>query len=353
MSPGSRRHKQHVREASAPIDFSPASTSSSSHYLGASPTGSASYGSYGSSPKLGSASTASEAKKAFAKIKYSNLYDLDDIEVGIVRDLRDEKRRSGVDAWSERLHSIVVDLSFEEFAKELETRKRDGLEEGNLQSKNHHFHRVKYFKRKGGGEDEGAGAGGEMLWEAQSPRRRGDRGSHGGHGAFSLSCSPPAALVRGLSGLSLPGGSPATPPAAASSVEAKFIHTEDVLPDEAWLLILQELGTRDLCAVCAVSKHLSALVHSCPYLWTKLYEKTFGVPPENEWSAKVVKHVLCKSERSALKWLGAEPDERSVGFQNTSVLAMGDSHVISGDGQNLRVWVSYLALKIFLTFVLT
>lgn len=66
------------------------------------------------------------------------------------------------------------------------------------------------------------------------------------------------------------------------------------MPDQAWLLILQELEAKELCVACSVSKHLSGLVHSAPFLWTRLYERTFGAQPEEEWSARVVKHVLCK-----------------------------------------------------------
>ncbi|QDZ22572.1 hypothetical protein A3770_08p50900 [Chloropicon primus] len=287
------------REASLPIDV--ASTSSSSYLsspsasraarfspaLGTSPTSS----SYGSSPKLGSASTASAAKSWYAKMKYSDLYDTSDIEVGFLKDEVGEKRRSGMGAWSERVQSVIVDLPFEEFAREVDSYKKtsagDVGGEGGRPQKHNHFHRV-------------------------NPR--------------SYSCSPLNSLMGGLS-------------VRLAADESRYACTEDVLPDEAWLLILEEIGVKELCVVCSVSKHLNGLVHSSPYLWMKLYKNTFGIEPETEWSAKVVKHVLCKSERSASKWLDAKPSKKYVGFKSTAVLTMDDSHAISGDGQNLRVWV--------------
>ncbi len=176
---------------------------------------------------------------------------------------------------------------------------------------------------------------------------------------------------------------------------------------------VQELRVRDLCVVCATSKHLKDLVKGNHQLWHQLYvcalfyslsplpsircmkliqqrdaersgylmekygrrlltrknplfasplasvvwilhsfplslrryKKTFGMPAEEEWSSKVVKHVLCKSERLACKWLDAaegspyRPRGKAVGFPDTQALDVNESHCISGDGQNLRVWV--------------
>ena len=106
----------------------------------------------------------------------------------------------------------------------------------------------------------------------------------------------------------------------------------------------QELRVRDLCVVCAVSKHLRDLVKGNFQLWHQLYKKIFGMPAEREWSSKVVKHVLCKSERLACKWLDAAeghepPSGKPVGFPDTQAMDLNESHCISGDRQNLRVWV--------------
>ena len=226
-----------------------------------------------------------------------------------------------MDAWSKRVLTSVVDIPFADFAKD----------------ENRKFHRVKYFRM-----------GGEILWEAQSKRHGGGGGGGGGGGSsspgefVSYSCSPPTStsLTRHLGKLSVGReGQREGQEQKMGDQSQGHRNTEDLLPEEAWLLILQELRVKDLCIVCAVSKHLNSIVKGNIYLWKKLYFKTFGIEPESEWSSKVIKHVLCKSERYASKWLDVEPREKFVGFPNTSVLDMNDSHVISADGQNLRVWV--------------
>jgi len=293
-------------------------------------------------------------KAFFAKLKYSPfLYDgTDDVEVGYLKDETSETRRSGVGAWSKRVHSKIVDIPFQEFADDGE--------------KNKKFHRVKYFKK-----------GNLFIWESQSFKKH---GSYGSSPASNYSCSPPGSFGGSSSfsqhfqtHLSLGGaaadehgsyhspttggrGSPlgstswlgmhaaAGARSGGESSPPRLRAAEDLLPTEAWLLILQELRVRDLCVVCAVSKHLRDLVKGNFQLWHQLYKKTFGMPAEREWSSKVVKHVLCKSERLACKWLDAAEGHKPrgfkpVGFPDTQAMDLNESHCISGDRQNLRVWV--------------
>ncbi len=69
---------------------------------------------------------AASPKAFFAKLKYSPfLYDgTDDVEVGCLKDETSEKRRSGVGAWSKRVHSKIVDIPFHEFAEDGEKNKK-------------------------------------------------------------------------------------------------------------------------------------------------------------------------------------------------------------------------------------
>ena len=328
-----------MRQTSSPIDLPRGGRGGGGS--SSSPSASLQHSWSNNSPNLGSYSSASpisksEAKsaaKCFAKIKYSFLYDTSEILVGFVRDETRDKRRSGAEAWSKRVHSVVVDISFDDFCEEF-SNKEDKAP----------FHRVRYFKN-----------GEEVLWEASSSRRHFLQGGISPSGS-SYSCSPPFAssqLTRQIKGLSvsaghnsngLSGDNTTTTTTTSSSstykangkdddhVNAKSVRlyeAEDLIPEESWMLILQELGCKELCLACAVSKHLNKIILGSTSLWSKLYQRTFGLEPERNWSVKVMKQVLCKSERRAAKWLSnPEPAKRFVGFHNTSVLDMDDSHVI-------------------------
>ena len=334
-----------MRQTSSPIDLprgrggsarggssassSPASSSQYNNSWG----NSGSPGSYSSASPL-SKSEAKSAAKCFAKIKYSDLYNTSEVLVGFVRDETRDKRRSGADAWSKRVHSVVVDIPFDDFSKEF-SNKEDKAP----------FHRVRYIKH-----------GEEVLWEANwlSSRRHLLQGGVS-PGGSSYSCSPPSQLTRQIKGLSVSAGHHNSSSLAAhyhnynsnnsnsnnhhgeeetdgrngTAFNGKLYYAEDLLPEESWLLILQSLGCKELCLASAVSKHLNRVVAESSSLWSKLYQRTFGLEPERNWSVKVMKQVLCKSERRAAKWLNnTEPAKRFVGFHNTSVLDMDDSHVI-------------------------
>ena len=288
------------RSSSAPINFrTPAGKAN--HSLGCSPTSSG--GSFGGGG--GSGSKKDLAKSFFAKVKYSDL-PTSEYEVGLLMDKSSSKssRHSG---------RYVVDVPFDEFAA------RDDKA----------FHRVRYFKREG-----------VIVWESPSKRYGGS--SPGGGSFAGLGSSPTSHghLMRLHLGNSREGS---PDPSGASydrdSSTSPWRGTEDVLPDEAWCLILAHVGAKELCVMSAVSKHLNRTISSNAGLWRHLYRDVFGALPEDNWSVKVIKHVLCKSERSASKWLDAEPSLMDVGFPNTAVLDVDDSHVISGDGNELRVWV--------------
>jgi len=235
-----------------------------------------------------------QVKKFYAKIRYSDEFyeNKDNITVGFVLDKTSDKRRSGVDAWSQRVHSVVVDIDLEEFAMK----------------KDKKFHRVKYFKQDG-----------VVIWASN------------GHYANSPN-SPSPLRTSGF------------PPSLASSPDEKparaLCLSEDLLPDEVWMSVFRHLRAKELCTLASVSKHLNAMVLGSASLWTRLHDKLFGTSPESNWGAKVVKHVVCKSERKAARWLDGEaPRTSRVGFANTSAICMDDTHVVSGDGENVRVWV--------------
>eukprot|EP00775_Hariotina_reticulata_P004959 gene4959-5200_t len=206
--------------------------------------------------------------------------------IGLLEIREQAERKSGAEAWSLRLHSSLVELSFQECVAKYD---KEGEEVP--------FHRIMWFKQNG-----------VIVWEADNHRTKAPSSGDFSHSMVAQS------------------GAEET-----SAGEQEVLQPVDysALPEECWVNVLQRLGVRELCYISRVSRS---------FLWSCAYERLFGQAPPSEWSFPTLKRMCRRSELRAGRWLEAEVEARPVGFAGTWCCQLDDTKVVSGDGSAVRLW---------------
>ena len=74
------------------------------------------------------------------------------------------------------------------------------------------------------------------------------------------------------------------------------------------------------------------------HLWRGHYLRLFGEEAPGNLNGATVRRMCRRSEIKAARWLEADVEDLQVGYPDTLCLQLGDSTVVSGDGQAVRVW---------------
>eukprot|EP00879_Flechtneria_rotunda_P013543 GHRR01014141.1.p1 GENE.GHRR01014141.1~~GHRR01014141.1.p1 ORF type:complete len:113 (+),score=16.90 GHRR01014141.1:268-606(+) len=95
-------------------------------------------GAHGSSPPPSKQSPCTAARKFFKRLQYDTGLDRTQFTIGLLETREQPERKSGAEAWSLRIQSSLVELSFPDFVAKFET---TGLDIP--------FHRIAFYKQNG------------------------------------------------------------------------------------------------------------------------------------------------------------------------------------------------------------
>ncbi|MEW5306961.1 MAG: hypothetical protein WDW36_009388 [Sanguina aurantia] len=188
----------------------------------------------------------------------------------------------------------------------------------------------------GGATPEGNSSAGSDTDTTETTSHRA-RGTSGTTPQLQLQRPSQSSLAAGRLSCGEGAGEGALEEADAPSLEVEGPREVPSLPEQCWLTIMRQLGVREVCMMARVSKALR-LLSAEPSVWRDCYARLFGrqSQPGSDWGT--VRRECRRSQLRAARWMEAEVKACSPGPTCLQCLQMDESKVVSGGGNEVRLW---------------